>query len=44
MRQNVLPMPLKKKLLPNADTGENIQDDGFMDALRKEASEVWQED
>lgn len=31
-------------LLGDADTGENIQDDGFMDALRKEASEVWQED
>ena len=31
-------------LIGDADSGENVQDDGFVDALRKEASEVWQED
>ena len=32
------------ELLGDADSGENQTDDGFLDALREEASEVWQED
>lgn len=31
-------------LIGDADSGENVQDDGFVDALRKEAAEAWQEE
>ena len=31
-------------LLGDTDTGENQADDGFVEALREEAAEVWQEE
>ena len=31
-------------LLGDADTGENAPDDGFVEALRREAAEAWQEE
>ena len=31
-------------LLGDTDTGENQTDDGFVEALREEAAEVWQEE
>ena len=31
-------------LIGDADSGENVQDDGFVDALRKEAADAWQEE
>lgn len=31
-------------LLGDADTGENTPDDGFVEALRREAAEAWQEE
>lgn len=31
-------------LIGDTDTGDSVPDDGFVDALRLEAAEVWQED
>ena len=31
-------------LLGDADTGDNTANDGFVEALREEAMEVWRED
>ena len=31
-------------LLGDSDSGDSAADDGFVDALREEAAEVWQEE